>query len=78
MVQRSHGVYLAAGRPAITEDTGFGASLLVGEGLLSFSDPRGVLEAIERVGDDHECHSAVALEVAREFFDAERVLADVC
>jgi hypothetical protein len=69
--------YLAAGRPVITQDTGFTSSLPTGEGLLAFAGENDALAAIEDVANDYERHSAAAAEIAREFFSAERVLADV-
>ena len=40
-------IYLAAGRPVIVQDTGFGAALPTGEGLFAFA---GLDEATEAVG----------------------------
>jgi len=69
--------YLAAGRPVITQDTGFGNSLPTGEGLFSFSTEDEALAAIEAIAHDYPHHSAVALEIAHEYFDAERILGDM-
>jgi len=69
--------YLAAGRPVITEDTGFGRTLPVGEGLLTFSDAQEALDAIAAVAADYDRHAAAAREIAREYFDAERLMADM-
>jgi hypothetical protein len=66
--------YLAAGRPVILQDTGFGAHLPVGEGLLSFADTDGAAAALEAVAGDYDRHSRAALEIAREYLDAERVV----
>ena len=41
--------YLAAGRPVILEDTGFGAALPTGEGLFAFADLAGAVDAIAAV-----------------------------
>jgi len=69
--------YLAAGRPVITQDTGVGNSLPTGDGLFSFSTEDEALAAIEAIAHDYRHHSAAALEIAREYFDAERVLGDM-
>jgi hypothetical protein len=69
--------YLAAGRPVITQDTGFGKVLPTGDGLLAFSNEDEAVAAIEQVAGDYERHAAAALEIAHEFFAAERVLGDV-
>ena len=66
--------YLAAGRPVITQDTGFGVALPTGEGLFPFSTLDDVLAALELIEGDYERHARAAAEIAREFFDAEAVL----
>jgi hypothetical protein len=65
--------YLAAGRPAIVQDTGFDAVLPVGEGLLSFRTPDEAVAALEDVAAAPARHAAAAREVAQAF-RAERVL----
>jgi hypothetical protein len=67
--------YLAAGRPVIAQDTGFGEVLPLGEGLFAFEDADGALEAIEAVNGDYQRHSRAAAAIAEEHFAAERVLA---
>jgi hypothetical protein len=67
--------YLAAGRPVILQDTGFGSYLPTGEGLLAFSDVDGAAAALEQVSADYARHSRAATEIAREYLDAERVVA---
>jgi hypothetical protein len=67
--------YLAAGRPVITQDTGLSAILPTGEGLLCYEGVDGALAALEAVEADYDRHSAAAREIAREFFDSDRVLA---
>lgn len=66
--------YLAAGRPVVTQDTGFGRVLPTGEGLFAFSTMDEVVAAIEAVENDYERHAAGARAVAAEYFSAERVL----
>jgi hypothetical protein len=66
--------YLAAGRPAVVQDTGFDAILPTGEGLLSFRTPDEAVAALQEVAGDPARHGAAALAIAREFFDAEIVL----
>lgn len=69
--------YLAAGRPVVTQDTGFGAVLPTGEGLFAVTGTEEAVEALARVEADYERHAAAASDVARGFFDAERVLSDL-
>src|SRR5205807_6700914 len=57
--------YLAAGRPVITEDTGFGKFLPTGEGLFAFSTTDDAAAAVEEVERDYARHSRAALEIAR-------------
>jgi hypothetical protein len=66
--------YLAAGRPVILQDTGFGAYLPTGEGLFAFSTVDEAAAALEKVTADYARHSAAAAEIAREYLDAERVV----
>jgi hypothetical protein len=67
--------YLAAGRPVITEDTGFGRFLPVGEGLFPFTTQEQIFEAIRAIEAEPERHRAAALRIAHEFFDAGKQLA---
>jgi len=66
--------YLAAGKPVITQDTGFGSYLPTGEGLFAFSSMEEILSAIEAINSDYRRHSRAAHAVAREFLDARVVL----
>jgi hypothetical protein len=66
--------YLAAGRPAVVQDTGFGSVLPVGEGLFAFGTMEEAVAAIESIEADPRRHRAAAAEIAREHFAAERVL----
>jgi UDP-N-acetylglucosamine 2-epimerase (non-hydrolysing) len=73
--------YLAAGRPVVTQDTGFGDVLPTGEGLFAFSTLDDAAQAIEEIDADYERHSRAARVIAREYFDHAvvlgRFLADV-
>jgi hypothetical protein len=66
--------YLAAGRPVITQDTGFGSYLPTGEGLFAFSTMADILAAVEHINADYERHSRAAAELAREYFNSDVVL----
>jgi hypothetical protein len=69
--------YLAAGRPVVTQDTGFSKTIRSDAGLFAFSTLEEIRDAIGRINADYrrQCHAA--LEVAHEFFDADRVLRDL-
>ena len=69
--------YLAAGRPVITQDTGFGNVLPTGRGLFAFSTLDEIIEAVDCINTDYATHSRAAREIAHEFFAAERVLGNL-
>jgi hypothetical protein len=66
--------YLAAGRPVITQDTGFGNILPTGEGLFAFSRMKDVTRVIEAINGDYEKHRRAARAIARDYFSHEVVL----
>jgi hypothetical protein len=66
--------YLAAGRPAIVQDTAFGCALPIGEGLLTFRDLDQAQGAFETVLSDYPRHCRAARRVAEEHLRAESVL----
>jgi hypothetical protein len=66
--------YLAAGRPVVVQDTGFGDVLPVGEGLLSFDCLEGAVRAVQEVETNYERHAAAARALAAEYFDSDTVL----
>lgn len=67
--------YLAAGRPVITQDTGFARVLPTGEGLFAFNTMEEIMSAFEAINSDYERHSRAARAIAEEYFRAETVLA---
>ncbi len=66
--------YLAAGRPVITQDTGFGNILPTGAGLFPFNAVKEIVEAFEAIDADYESQSRAARELAVEYFKAETIL----
>src|SRR5689334_13823960 len=69
--------YLAAGRPVITQETGFTRNYGGKSGLLSFRTVDEVADAVKRIDADYAKHSRAARDVAREVFEAEKVLKSV-
>jgi hypothetical protein len=67
--------YLAAGRPVLTQNTGFQRVLPVGEGLFPFETMEEIVSALEEVQSDYHRHSRAAAAVAHDCFRAETVLA---
>ena len=66
--------YLAAGRPVITQHTGFERHLPVGRGLFAFRTREDIARAIDTIESDYLAHCRAARELAREYFAADRVL----
>jgi hypothetical protein len=69
--------YLAAGRPAVIQDTGWSRAIPCGEGLVAFRDLDEAAEGLERIEADYPRHQAAARALAQEHFAAERVLGDM-
>ncbi len=66
--------YLAAGRPVITQETGFSKFLPSGRGLFGFSTMDDILAALDAIESDYEGNCRAAREIAEECFDAEKVV----
>ncbi len=69
--------YLAAGRPVITQETGFTDHYGGDGGLFAFDSLGEIAEAVRAINADYRKHSRAARAVAREVFEAEKVLADL-
>jgi len=66
--------YLAAGRPVITQETGFSKFLPTGKGLFGFQTTVDILEALDKIESDYEGNCRAAREIAAEYFAAEKVV----
>jgi hypothetical protein len=66
--------YLASGRPALVQDTGWTAHLPSGDGLLAFTDMDEAVAGIDHINSDYDRHARRAGEIARAHFDARVVL----
>ena len=66
--------YLAAGRPVITQETGFSNVLPTGRGLFGFATMDELLSAIDRINSDYAASCRSAREIARECFNYDVVL----
>lgn len=69
--------YLAAARPVITQDTGFGNILPTGEGLFAFNTMEDIIIAFDAINSNYKKHTKAAREIAEEYFKAETVLQKV-
>jgi hypothetical protein len=66
--------YLAAGRPVITQETGFSKFLPSGKGLFGFQTMDDILAAVDAIESDYAGNCRAARELAAEYFAAEKVV----
>jgi hypothetical protein len=69
--------YLALGRPAVVQETGWSDYLPAGEGLLTFSTMEEAVAAIADVNEHEAEHRAAARALAEQYFEARKVCADL-
>jgi hypothetical protein len=70
----SRATSLAAGRPVITQETGFSKVLPSGKGLFGFRTMEDILTAVDAIESDYEGNCRAAREIAAEYFAAEKVV----
>ncbi|MEJ7892339.1 MAG: hypothetical protein WKF94_06830 [Solirubrobacteraceae bacterium] len=66
--------FLAAARPVVVQATGFEDTLPTGEGLFAVHDVEEAVAALGAIRADPERHRRAAAALAREHFDAERIM----
>jgi hypothetical protein len=66
--------YLASGKPALVQDTGFTGIYPTDEGLVAFRTVGEAVEGAERIVRDYNSHCKAARRIAEEFFDSGKVL----
>jgi hypothetical protein len=66
--------YLAAGRPVITQETGFTTNYGGEAGLLAFKSLGEIAEAVKMIDSDYGKHSRAARALAKEIFEAWKVV----
>src|SRR5438067_1340783 len=66
--------YLAAGRPVVTQETGFTRVYGRNGGLFAFQSLNEIAEAVRAINRDYKKHSRLARILACEIFEAKRVL----
>jgi YHS domain-containing protein len=66
--------YLAAGKPVVTQETGFSKFIPTGQGLLAFSTLEEAVSALATINADYVRHAHAAREIAVEYFAADKVL----
>jgi hypothetical protein len=66
--------YLASGKPALVQETGFSRHIPSGEGLLSYRTLEEAVAGAEAIAADYDRHARAARRLAREHFDSDKVL----
>jgi hypothetical protein len=66
--------YLASGRPALVQETGFSKHLLSRQGLVSFNSLDEAVEKVAAIVSDYPSHARAARAVAEAHFDSDVVL----
>jgi hypothetical protein len=66
--------YLASGRPAVVQDTGFSAHIPTGNGLFAYRNVEEAVAGLEEIVSNYERHSRAAREIAITHFSPEAVL----
>jgi len=69
--------YLASGKPALVQSTGFERCLPTGQGLLTFRTVEEAVAGIEAINGDYPAHSLAARRIAEERFNSDVVLGHV-
>jgi len=66
--------YLASGKPALVQDTGFSRNYPVGEGLVPFRTLDQAVAGAHSIACDYDGHCQAARSIAEEYFDSDSVL----
>lgn len=66
--------YLASGKPALVQETGFSRNYPVGEGLLAFRTLEEAVAGAHDIARRYDAHSRAARALAEAYFDSDNVL----
>jgi hypothetical protein len=66
--------YLAAGKPALVQNTGFSRTYPVGEGLIAFRTVEDAVRGVDAIQRDPKRHQEASRALAAEFFDSNQVI----
>jgi len=69
--------YLASGKPALVQDTGFPRDLSVDGGLVRFTSIGEAITGAHTIINDHEKHAERARGVAEKYFDSDKILPEL-
>lgn len=70
-------VYLASGKPVLTQDTQWSKYIPSGEGVFAINDLETAIQAVKEVTGNYARHARAAKDIAQEYFDSSKVLADI-
>jgi len=66
--------YLASGKPALVQETGFSRNIPAGWGLVPFRTLDEAVRGVESIAADYSAHCRAAREIAHEYFGSGKVL----
>lgn len=66
--------YLAAGRPVITQETGFSKFYPSGKGLYGFTTMADILAAVDAIASDYPANCRAARDIAHAHFETSKVV----
>jgi hypothetical protein len=66
--------YLASGKPALVQETGFSNNFPTGEGLIAFRNIDEAASGVEAIMRDYRAHAEAARAIAEQYFDSDKVL----
>ncbi|MBI2953243.1 MAG: hypothetical protein HYY30_02940 [Chloroflexi bacterium] len=69
--------YLASGKPALVQSTGFEWRLPTGKGLLTYSTIEEAVACIQAINNDYIAHCYAARALAEQYFDSDIVLSSI-
>ncbi len=69
--------YLASGKPAVVQDTGWSRNYPSGQGLLRFRTVSEAVAAAGSIASHYAEHARAARVIAEEFFDSNKVLSEL-
>jgi hypothetical protein len=69
--------YLASGKPALVQSTGFESALPTGKGLLTFRDLPEAIAGVREINANYLNHAQAARALAEQYFGTDAVLAKV-
>lgn len=69
--------YLAAGRPVITQETGFSNHIPTGRGLFGYVTMDDILAAVDAIESDYPGHCQGARDIAEAYFGSDVILSSL-